>query len=795
MVGKARGIGSDAADALSAKRNKWAGYAIERSAALLEGDLRLGEQSGNSAQQQSGINRDPRMLPREGGQMLGNVGWTLGTARLITGTNDLDLWDDGAGAGVNRVPAMIIVSLDSGTSGTLTTITGKQRDGQRLMCFGIAGNTITITHTAAGTADTITCPNNSNVTWSDDQVVEFVYDITTDKWRLVTEPASGGGGITFPITPTVNDHEDTWTSPVDIDLSLTTAHVNKFTLDGDLTLTFSNIPADETQIEFELEFLQDGTGGHTVTFPAEVVEVLTVAQAANKLTIFTFRVNDNTNVHAITTLAGDISGGGGENQTPWLTDIDADGFDLNDLSNILFRSTTATPASTDTAMWRAGDDMVWNIDDTAGTNNYFWQHGLATKAKLDLEELELRTTSGLLPNFLTFANSDTTPTDKDDAGNIIFQGFDSGGATLRDYVTIFGQQEEVTVATGIEGELIIRGMESGSLTDFWAFNFAGTNTHQSSMTILPASSARNLGQAASGLNWGQVWQGVGFYLEQAAADLAVSGYGQLWVDSTSHLLRFSEGNAAVHEFFYLDETQVVTSVKTFTAGVFFNDNVDLGNGASDKIDFNGVAGTDLDMVSFDFVGVGDVFMQDGQSIGSTATSLDITADSQLEDISFMFIADRSWVWQYEGMFAELPDRQFSMQWYRNDATPNDGDTINAFSFFGEDSAGNKELYASMGFAMVDVTTTSEDGRWLVSVNSDGDEGYLALHMEGSAGSVFGGGMLGFRDQTAVVAQTYTVTNQITDRGYNANAATVDELADVLATLLQDLDDMGIVELT
>ena len=44
-------------------------------------------------------------------------------------------------------------------------------------------------------------------------------------------------------------------------------------------------------------------------------------------------------------------------QSPWLSDIDADGFDLNDLSNILFRETTGAPAGTDVALFRdnAGD--------------------------------------------------------------------------------------------------------------------------------------------------------------------------------------------------------------------------------------------------------------------------------------------------------------------------------------------------------------------------------------------------------------------------------------------------------
>lgn len=43
----------------------------------------------------------------------------------------------------------------------------------------------------------------------------------------------------------------------------------------------------------------------------------------------------------------------GGSQTPWTSDIDADGFDLNDLSNILFRDTTGAPTSTDRSIWYA----------------------------------------------------------------------------------------------------------------------------------------------------------------------------------------------------------------------------------------------------------------------------------------------------------------------------------------------------------------------------------------------------------------------------------------------------------
>lgn len=48
-------------------------------------------------------------------------------------------------------------------------------------------------------------------------------------------------------------------------------------------------------------------------------------------------------------------------QTPWVADIDADGFDLTDLSNIEFRSTTGAPAGTVAYINWDTSDMIFNV--------------------------------------------------------------------------------------------------------------------------------------------------------------------------------------------------------------------------------------------------------------------------------------------------------------------------------------------------------------------------------------------------------------------------------------------------
>ena len=59
------------------------------------------------------------------------------------------------------------------------------------------------------------------------------------------------------------------------------------------------------------------------------------------------------------------AGGGGQAQTPWLSNIDADGWNLFDLSNLLFRESTQTlPIGSDAAIWRETDGLHINVPDT-----------------------------------------------------------------------------------------------------------------------------------------------------------------------------------------------------------------------------------------------------------------------------------------------------------------------------------------------------------------------------------------------------------------------------------------------
>jgi hypothetical protein len=68
-----------------------------------------------------------------------------------------------------------------------------------------------------------------------------------------------------------------------------------------------------------------------------------------------------------------------------------------------------------------------------------------------------------------------------------------------------------------------------------------------------------------------------------------------------------------------------------------------------------------------------------------------------------------------------------------------------------------------------------------------------LTVSGDATIGGAGGGVGFYGTTPVVqSSAYSVTNVTTDRTYNADSTTINEVADVLGTLIADLKATGII---
>lgn len=65
-------------------------------------------------------------------------------------------------------------------------------------------------------------------------------------------------------------------------------------------------------------------------------------------------------------------------------------------------------------------------------------------------------------------------------------------------------------------------------------------------------------------------------------------------------------------------------------------------------------------------------------------------------------------------------------------------------------------------------------------------------LDGADGRSYGAGASGSGGGLAGAAQTYSESNVTTDRAFNADQTTIDELADVLGTLIADLRARGVV---
>jgi len=191
MVGKARSFSDSSKDTVYQKEfddEVYAAASQQNSYNL--GSVHFSDQSGIANISQAGS--DQRKANLEGALFRGNIGFDLQTAVLDTVTDTIDLLEDGSGVALSTVSTDRIVTLSSGTTADLVTILGSQRPGQRLVLYGIQGNTITIKNTAAAVDNTILTPDGNDFTLADTAVALLVFDITTVKWRVLTGGSGGG---------------------------------------------------------------------------------------------------------------------------------------------------------------------------------------------------------------------------------------------------------------------------------------------------------------------------------------------------------------------------------------------------------------------------------------------------------------------------------------------------------------------------------------------------------------------------------------------------------------------------
>jgi hypothetical protein len=134
----------------------------------------------------------------------------------------------------------------------------------------------------------------------------------------------------------------------------------------------------------------------------------------------------------------------GTSQTPWLQNIDADGFDLTDLSNIEFRTTTGAPAGTVQAIYADAGGIIINVPTSDVIQ--FKENDVLTHSWSDFVNNIIRISTGALGPVFQLTLDSSSPADDDILGTLVYGGRDSAN-NLQTYATIEGISADVTSAS------------------------------------------------------------------------------------------------------------------------------------------------------------------------------------------------------------------------------------------------------------------------------------------------------------------------------------------------------------
>jgi len=355
--------------------------------------------------------------------------------------------------------------------------------------------------------------------------------------------SGSGGGVSFPITPTINDHGNVGTTTEDLDLSASDGHIHKITLTGNPTLTFSNPPSSGTQIEFEVEFIQDNTGNRTVTYPSEVIETIRISPVADAITIVTFRTNDGgTTYHAIPALRGTINLSGSGNFASK---------SLDNISNTLV-SASLIPSTDDnldlgSASKEWGDlyiDGTANID-TLSATTLSGQMNAANNSIVDINQVQITGSSGdVVHGFVTGQTGILEITSDANSSQIRLITRDTGGGLT---TKISVKETEIL----FENPIKLNSVDELGSSDYGLYrSVSGThlNAPTGKLIILGVNGTANHKVSIASTSWGgtagddmQLFcvsdgSDAPINIEPVAGDPSSQANGDIWYNSTSNKL-------------------------------------------------------------------------------------------------------------------------------------------------------------------------------------------------------------------------------------------------------------------
>lgn len=213
----------------------------------------------------------------------GAIGYSASVVEIASGSIDI-------GRTTGKYASHIIVQAETGTTDTLTDIQNFVLGYQDITIQADTGDTITISTGGTTGSDIFLGDGVSSVTLNSTEQIRLRYDIIANRWSSFIDTTSGGGGVSFPIRPPIDNRSIVSTNQA-FTLSSTTGHVLKFIAAGNFDVTFTAFPANNIQQEWEVEVIQDATGGRIVNFP-QVLNPPTLPTTPNNTTIVVFRTND-----------------------------------------------------------------------------------------------------------------------------------------------------------------------------------------------------------------------------------------------------------------------------------------------------------------------------------------------------------------------------------------------------------------------------------------------------------------------------------------------------------------------
>jgi len=358
---------------------------------------------------QSKITSPSAYLKRSGDVLDGAIG--LGSAHTLKIISNKLVIDSDLTLGSITKKSVVNVIPNSGSITDLENITGGIYDMELLLLVGTAGNTITIKHNFGGNG-LILCPNDVDYTLDGDETVLLVQTTTPQPanaavWRIVGDARAGGGsGISFPVQYPIDDQGSKSGVTVTHDLSATTAHDLKFTATGAVTIAFSNYPSSGTGQDWYVEIAQDSTGGHAITWPAEVVPTPVVSTTADTTSLISLHTHDGgATVRAILLLNSTVGGGGGSEVFTWSADHDANDNNLLNLDEAQFNANGGTTATEYAIAVNSGDSgLVFNVPSLKN-----WIFSQNNVIKWTMSDTTLTGANYVASNTVSISDSSTDP--------------------------------------------------------------------------------------------------------------------------------------------------------------------------------------------------------------------------------------------------------------------------------------------------------------------------------------------------------------------------------------------------